>query len=447
MSLLDRIRSGSMTRTLVGRTIGYGFVEVLSRCVQAAAIFILASQYSKVDFGNFYTYFAAYQLVTVLSTGGLLESFMSKLARCAPNSPEARRLGAAFVKQYVRRTLAVSIISIACAIWLDRVVGVRINVFFFAAAIFSGSLYGLITFLSSYLTCSGLNRQAILLRTGYTIGAYSLSVVVAIHYGEIISFFVGMCIAGSITLLLVPSDACFYRYFTAPTQATSVSAGSDWFLVPAILNWFLWYGLVVCVQRYFGSAHAAELGFVNTIASVLTMINSSVSQAWLSTYLLRIGASRFLTEARNVLVFKLQSIFMMIISIVLIVGYETLRTLRFPLASKYGDLGLELSILLFSISVSSMYFSAINSFAVNNEGRRLAVISIAVYLVSVAILVAACSLFGVFGVYVGLAVLVILRGLAITRFAMKHFGAGFFDTRLVIANVVLFAVVAFCYRA
>jgi hypothetical protein len=30
---------------------------------------------------------------------------------------------------------------------------------------------------------------------------------------------------------------------------------------------------------------------------------------------------------------------------------------------------------------------------------------------------------------------------------MKRFGAGFFDARLVAANLALFAVVTFCYRA
>jgi O-antigen/teichoic acid export membrane protein len=441
------MRSGSPMRTLLSTTMGYGLVEVLSRCVQAAAIFILASRYSKVDFGNFYTYFAAYQLITVLSTGGLLESFMSGLAKCAPNSTEARRLGAAFVKRYLARSLSISTIAVILAIGLESFSNVRISIVYFTAAIFGGSLYGLITFLSSYLTCSGLNRQAIILRTAYTISAYSLSVVIAIRWGGIFSFFVGMCIAGIVTLLFVPHGARLLKYFSAAPQSATISAGSDWFLVPTVLNWFFWYGLVVCVQRYFGSAHAAELGFVNTIASVLTMINSSVSQAWLSTYILRIGAFRSVTEAKNALVFKLQSVFMMVIAVIVIVGYETLRTIKFSLASKYGDLGLELSILLFSMSISSMYFSAINSFAVNNEGRRLAAISIAAYIASVAFLVLACYLFDVFGVYIGLAALVISRGFAITYYAMKRFGAGFFDARLIAANLALFAVVAFCFKA
>jgi hypothetical protein len=441
------MRSGSATSTLLTTTIGYGLVEVLSRCVQAAAIFILASHYSKVEFGNFYAYFAAYQLITVLSTGGLLESFMSRLSKCTPNSIEARQLGAAFVNRYLARSLSISAIATIAVVCLESLSNVKISIVFFAAAIFGGTLYGLITFLSSYLTCSGLNRQAIILRTAYTISAYTLSVVIAIRWGGIFSFFVGMCVAGVITLLFVPHSARLLQFSSAAPRSASIGAGSDWFLVPAVLNWFFWYGLVVCVQRYFGSAHAAELGFVNTIASVLTMINSSVSQAWLSTYLLRIVESRSVTEAKNALVFKLQSVFMMVIAVAVIVGYEILRTLKFPLASKYGDLGLELSVLLFSISLSSMYFSAINSFAVNDEGRTLAAISIVAYLGSVAFLVFTCYLFGAFGVYVGLAALVVSRGFAVTYYAMKRFGAGFFDGRLVAANIVLFAVVTFFYRS
>jgi len=442
------IRRASAAKSLITTIIGYGAVEVVSRSVQAAAIFILAYHYPKNDFGNFYTYFAAYQLATVLSTGGLLESFMGSLAKCRQNSDEARQLAAAFIKRYFYRAVLISAAAAIAGAGINEFSTLKINLHFFAAAILGGNLYGLVTFLSNYLTCSGLNRQSIALRTSYTVLAYALSVFVAIAAGTIFAFFWGMCAAGLATLLLAPREARLWRYFSIASNKMAASrTGADWFLVPGILNWFFWYGLVVCVQRYFGPVHAAELAFANTIASVLTMINSSISQAWLSRYLARISQSQRATEEQNAFVFKLQSLLMIIVTVSTIAGYELLRAAKFPLVLKYDNLGLEIAILLFSVSISSGYFAAINSFAVNNQGRRLAYISLAAYVTSIAVLLSACLAFGVLGVYVGLAALVISRGFAITYSAMRTLKAGFFDPRLFILNLALFLVVTFYYAA
>jgi hypothetical protein len=127
-----------------------------------------------------------------------------------------------------------------------------------------------------------------------------------------------------------------------------------------------------------------------------------------------------------------------------VVAYEILLAWHFPLVMKYSHLGYEISILLFSISISSVYFSVINSFAVNGRGAQLAMISMVAYGFSVAILVALSFGVGVIGVYFGLALLIISRGFALTWYARKFLGAGFMDRRLILLNAGIFLVCA-CY--
>jgi O-antigen/teichoic acid export membrane protein len=261
---------------------------------------------------------------------------------------------------------------------------------------------------------------------------------------DILMYFWGMLLA---TLIVVAYLSTRRRGLLRDSpDAPRVGAdGSAWFLVPAILNWFFWYGLVVCVSATFGQEQAADLAFANNVAQGLQIINLAVTQAWMGRYLQHLASSRSAADTRTVLVFRIQSAVMLLAATGAVIAYELLKGLGLPLLIKYGAIGLPLAILLFAISASSNYFSAINAFAVTGQGPLLARISIGAYVVSILVLVGAAAGLGMLGVYIGLAVLLMSRGFATAYFAMRRLGAGFFDWRLVFANAVVFSAVVWYY--
>jgi O-antigen/teichoic acid export membrane protein len=88
-------------RALITTTVAYGALEAGSRVLQAMAVFLLAYWFQKSEFGEFYTYLAVYQLVTVFGTGGLMESLMHRVTR----SLEAGVSGVSPIGLYVRAYL------------------------------------------------------------------------------------------------------------------------------------------------------------------------------------------------------------------------------------------------------------------------------------------------------------------------------------------------------
>jgi O-antigen/teichoic acid export membrane protein len=314
-----------------------------------------------------------------------------------------------------------------------------------AEATAAGLGYGFVTLMSSYLNCAGRDRQAILLRSAYLISSYGLAIEMVTTGHTLDSFFVGFCIVGALVAALVALKRLTAARTTITTGSDDhVSTRSAWFLVPALLNWFFWYGLVIFVSAHFGAASAADLAFTNNISAVLLIINTAISQAWISNYLRHHQVSRVSAEIVNVRVFKIQSALMLLVTVVMIATYSYFLSIHFPIIQKYGKIGIDMAIVLFSLSVSSNYFSAINSFAINQKGKRLAVLSMAAYCISILFLLVAVHLFGVLGVYLGLALLFMSRGFLITYDALRSFGAGFFDVRLMGANALAFVVVI-CY--
>lgn len=433
--------------SLISVTMGYALLEISSRIIQAASIFILAYWFEKAEFGQFYAYLAVYQLITVLGTGGLLESFMRRLSRPEQEQLGKQRLVVSYLVAYLRRSLLTSVaFFIVTKVGYGGITREPIDGWILCASLVAGTMYGLVTLIGGYMTCSGANRTSILLRSLYISLSYTLAVAVAILSHRILFFFWGLGAAAAVTIALVAWTARdAYPSMFATVGRRPASDGSAWFLIPALLNWFFWYGLVVCVSRYLGAERAAELAFVNNIASLLFIINTAISQAWVSRYLQQVTRSRRSAEARSRFVFRLQSFLMLAVAVSVAAGYGLLRAFGAPVFVKYGDLGLPICVLLFAISISSTYFSAINSFAINNQGKRLALISLLAYAVSIAVLVAIAGIWGMLGVYVGLGLLIVSRGYIITFYAIRYLGAGFFDFRLFAANLAAFTAFAAYY--
>jgi O-antigen/teichoic acid export membrane protein len=431
-------------RAFLTTTVAYGVLEAGSRLLQALAIFLLAYWFSKPRFSDFYTYLSLYQLVTVFGTGGLLESLMNRVSR-APDAASRDAAIALHVRTYVRRAAAISLLFFLAMLAWTMNQETQLDVPVLCAALVTGALNGLVVLIASNFTYAGQNGKSIVLRSVYSLLSYSLALLLAYATGDILMYFWGQLLATAAVIGVLAWRLPGLRSSPAREQMPVGSDGSGWFLVPAILNWFFWYGLVVCVSTAYGAAQAADLAFANNVAQGLNIINLAVSQAWVARYLQHFADSRKTAESRTVFVFRLQSVVMLLAAIGAVVAYELFKAWNLPLIVKYGDIGLQLAVLLFAISASSNYFSAINSFAVNGEGRALARISMLAYLASIIMLVMFAVAFGVIGVYFGLALLVMTRGFATAWYAIRRLRAGFFDWRLVIANVTAFGVIAVYY--
>jgi O-antigen/teichoic acid export membrane protein len=433
-------------RALLTRTVAYGALETGSRVLQALSIFLLAYWFPKAQFGNFYVYLSVYQLVTVFGTGGLAESLMNRKSRAPDESGRAAAL-AAHLRAYSRRAASAAILFVPVMLLYADHEHIELNLAVLAAAILAGALNGLIVLVATNLTYIGHNRRAILLRSVYALIAYTLSLALAATTGNILVYFWGQL---AVTLLIASYLAFRGRALAHVSTANVPRVGADgsgWFLVPAILNWFFWYGLVVCVSAVYGAEQAADLALANNIAQGLHIINLAVTQAWMGRYLQHFANSRGTAEARTVFVFRMQSLVMLFAAVGVVIAYEALRAMGVPLLVKYGEIGLPLAILVFAISASSNYFSAINAFAVNGQGPLLARILLVAYAISVLVLAGLAAWLGMLGVYIGLALLVMSRGFATAHYAMRRLEAGFFDWRLVLGNFALFALVAWYYAS
>jgi O-antigen/teichoic acid export membrane protein len=428
-------------RALITTTLAYGVLEAGSRVLQALAIFLLAYWFRKDEFGEFYTYLAIYQLVTVFGTGGLLESLMNYFSRATPRSGAI----AAHVRALLWRGSLTAVLFFFAMLIYAHFAHAPLNVPVLCAALIAGAMNGFVVIMGAQFTYMGENRKSIILRSIYALMSYSLSLLFAAATHEVLMYFWGQLLATVIVCGVLGLRERALLTVT-PEDGPRVGAdGSGWFLVPAILNWFFWYGLVVCVSSRFGTAQAADLAFANNIAQGLYIINLAVTQAWISRYLQHFASSRRNAELRTAFVFRVQSVVMLVAATGVIVVYELLKLQQMPLLVKYGNIGLPLAILLFAISASSNYFSAINAFAVNGAGRLLARISIGAYLGSLVFLLVAGATLGMLGVFMGLALLVMSRGFATAFYAQRRLHAGFFDWRLVFANVATFALVGWYY--
>jgi O-antigen/teichoic acid export membrane protein len=432
-------------RALLTTTVAYGVLEAGSRVLQAMAVFLLAYWFEKSEFGEFYTYLSLYQLVTVLGTGGLMESLMHRVTRSMQAGASEANPVALYVRAYGKRAAGGVTLLFGLTVLLESQGGTSLDLTFVAVALAAGALNGLIVLLAANFTYAGQNRRSIMLRSTYSLLSYSLALGIAYASSDILLYFWGQ-LAASVLL----TAAALWRQPTALVrpQAGALPVGADgsgWFIAPALLNWFFWYGLVVCVSLQFGAAEAANLAFANNIAQGLHIINLAVTQAWVSRYLRHSATSRATAEAGSASVFRLQSVVMVVAAIGIAFTYEFLRALSLPLLVKYGDIGLPLAILLFAISASSNYFGAVNAFAVNGQGRSLAAITLFAYLASLAVLVPAALGLGMLGVYIGMATLIMSRGFATAWYAKRQLSAGFFDLRLIVANALIFTVFAAYY--
>jgi O-antigen/teichoic acid export membrane protein len=445
VSLKAQLQSLRSAGSLVGTAFAYGLLEVLSRAVQASVILILAHSFGKEEFGEFYSYFCAYQLVTVLGTGGLIETFMSALVKSGGTDDAKEQLARVFVRKYALRSAIAGSAAVAIALVAAQLLKFRIDPTILIVAVAGGGIGGLFTLIGSYKTCIGSNRSAIHLRSLYLICSYGVALVIALSTKRILFFFWG-ALASGIGLAMFTGLTRWLRHPTASaTTASRADHRAEWFLVPSVLNWLLWYGLVLYSAGRFGAQSGAELALSNNIAAAPLMIHASISQAWLSRYLRHRSQSSSAAEAKNATVFRLQSVIILASCLATIAAYEALKALSVPVLIKYGEIGPGIAILLFAQSVSANYFGAINSFAVNDAGRRLATISLIAYGASAAALLALSNAFGIVGVYVGLAALIVSRGYAVTFYAMRRFGGGFFDWRIFAANIVCAGAVAAYY--
>jgi O-antigen/teichoic acid export membrane protein len=440
--------TGLHSRKVVVGTVAYGALEILSRAVQSGAILLLAHRFSKTQFGDFYTSFAVYQFVAAITVGGLTELLINGLAATNPVDLTVRsallpRVLRAFLG---RAYIACLVIAVFGALFKGRD-GHHLDYKVLLEATIAGLGYGFVTLISSYLNCAGSDRQAILLRSAYLIGSYGLAVALVIAGRDLDTFFLGFCVVGLVLIgTLGASRPGLARGLFHSDGVKRVASVTAWFLVPALLNWFFWYGLVIFVSSYFGAASAADLAFTNNISAVLLIINTAISQAWISNYIRHHQVSKESAEVVNVRVFKIQSALMLVATIVMIAAYCYFKSIHLQIIQKYGDLGIKISVVLFAISVSSNYFGAINIFAINQSGRRLAVLSLTAYGASILLLLAAVHFFGIFGVYLGLALLFISRGFLITFDALRRFGAGFFDLRLIGANILAFGMAVWVFE-
>lgn len=286
----------------------YGLLELVSRLIQALSIVLLAASFDKPQFGIFYSYLAIYQFVTVLGSGGLTESLMRRLANrgVEETAQEAQLHLPGYVRRYLQRTvfIAVPLAVITYLVFLQGKAEHSNAVLI--ATVLSGLSYGLVMLITGYLTCAGANRLSFCLRSAYAGLSFFIATAMALMSRNILYFFFGMCAAGLATALLaMRMTPGFPRGWWRNNPPAAGVDSSWWFVVPSVLNWFFWYGLVLCVSSYFGTARAAELAFVNNLATVLLLINSAVSQAWVSRYLRLVSHSREAAEQSNALVYRL----------------------------------------------------------------------------------------------------------------------------------------------
>lgn len=426
-----------------GTAVAYAALEVASRCVQAGAIFLLASRYPKEQFGSFYAYFTVYQLVPVLSTAGLVESMMLRLGSASVDA-EAVFSGAA--KRYSHLAIVVCGAIFCSALLLSQTTSISIDWPSLVAATIGGAIYGAISLRATYQTLCGSNRSAIKTRATYLCATFGCGLVVALALGSALAFYLGLVGASVLVFSKMVSTDGWWKAGPSVSAGEEIQRASIWYVVPTILNWVVWYGVVLVAAQRFGRAAAADVAVVNNAVAVPLVIHTAVSQAWLARYLDRHKESWAAAEQRNAVVYRIQSIAILAAVLGIIVIFEIAKSADIAFIRRYANIDMGLITVLFGLSISSPYFGAVNSFTMGRRGRELAMVSIGAFVLTGAMAVTAMRLFGLFGLYLSLATFLIVRALGVVMYARRYLSGGFFDLRVALLNLALLSVCVWYYR-
>ena len=182
------------------------------------------------------------------------------------------------------------------------------------------------------------------------------------------------------------------------------------FMLIVALAWLSGYGNTYLVQALFEASDVARFTFAYTLASIMQLLASSLNQVWAPKFfrLVHEVPAREI-ELGNRRFYRLLGLLLGTVgALVLVVGPIAVRLVGASLAP-YAGLEYPLFFLFAAYAVSIPWWHVQNYYLVHSKGRELMFVIIGTSVIGLLAWVAAMSMLGNIGVYVGFALMMLIR--------------------------------------
>lgn len=181
------------------------------------------------------------------------------------------------------------------------------------------------------------------------------------------------------------------------------------FVLVALVDWFLGYGSTYLTKAFFANEVVARFVFAYTLSSIMHLVATSLNQAWSPRVYRMIHSQPLATVERgNRRFHALQGLILGTVGAALLIAVP-IAVAMIPSMAAYRNLHIE-SLILFAIYACVIpWYHAQNYYYAHEQGPVLMRISIVTSLTGVALWIAAASVLGPIGAYVGLLLMTLAK--------------------------------------
>ncbi len=237
------------------------------------------------------------------------------------------------------------------------------------------------------------------------------------------AFFVGSTIGLVASLPLAGfAKLGFASAFLRDVQARRILLTMGPFVLVALVDWFLGYGSTYLTKAFFANDVVARFVFAYTLSSMMHLLATSLNQAWSPRVYRMIHSQPLATvECGNRRFYLLQGLILGGIGAGLLIAVP-IAVAMIPSMAAYRDLQLECFILFAIYACLIPWYHAQNYYYAHQQGPVLMRISIVTSLVGLALWIAAASILGPVGAYVGLLLMTLVKVLGGMLWARRTWG-------------------------
>lgn len=413
----------------------YGLAEISARLIQFAALFFLARICTKDEYGQIGLLFTLQQIVTILALGGMTEAMTGMLNeyRSRKQLPDlfsnVSKLMGVFAG-LISLFYIIASVTIFQRHLANEPAGLYLSV------LLCGLLLAYFRMSVSIHQLQEKHRRAVLLKTMPILFCYVFGLLGAIYTKGIFGFFAG-CAMGLIIFVLMEkmSDNNQPKNKNALdlNLVKSLFKDSLPFLAVGIMGWLSGYGNNFFIKGFFSNIEVAEFTMVFNFNFVLLLVINSINQVWAPRfYKIASECSEEYLNKVNTLVNQGQFLAISVLSGMILLYFQEGISIAGGNLAGYRSVHPYLVITCSSCVFLNLYYRSSSYFLLHREGRLFMKIVLWTSLIGTGIWVFLMWKIGVWGIYLGFFLVMVMRGGVIFYHASKKWRVkmSFFDIPL-----------------
>ncbi|WP_420264233.1 lipopolysaccharide biosynthesis protein [Candidatus Magnetominusculus dajiuhuensis] len=418
----------------------YGLSDVSVKLLQMAALLWLAKICTKQEYGNFGILISVQQIITLLALGGNIETMSSMLNRFRVKN----RLSTLFSS--VMQVTNISSVIISICFILICLYMLKTNIAFgsikvYILALLCGLLIARFMLMTSIFQLQERHGMAILFKTVPFFLAYLLGYVIAKINNDHISGYYEGVLSGLLIFIFVKSfvikaaKSKFHKKIIMIFYKKSLP-----FLGIVVIGWMSGMGMNMILKILFSNKEIAEYTMINNFNAVLLLTISMLSNVWNPRFYL-IAAKfpeGYLNRANNK-VFQVQLLILSTISALMLLYFKDILGLLGGNLLGYGEIHPYLLISYSSYIFLILYYQSVSYYLLHNRGALIFKINLITGVIGTLAWVLFMLLVGTWGIYLGFAVQMVMRGGVIFWYAFKEWGVRVSISNLLSGFLILFA--------